>query len=230
MNNFKDIYVKKPWGYEYLLYENENAALWMLYISKNESTSLHSHPKKTTGLILLNGEAQIDFINDSKKISAPKKEMFRRGLFHKTTSLSKDGIFVLEIETPNEKNDLVRLNDSYGRSKKGYENSKNFYNRDDDMLWINEEEIIENEEFIYKTVKFYVYKLNNINDLYLFEDDEIIMFLKGGLYKIIDDKKVFITVPGDIGVNNIVKKVAKNMDSFSGDTMVLTLNRKSNEN
>ena len=56
------------------------------------------------------------------------------------------------------------------------------------------------------------------------------MFLKGGLYKIIDDKKVFITVPGDIGVNNIVKKVAKNMDSFSGDTMVLTLNRKSNEN
>ena len=63
-----------------------------------------------------------------------------------------------------------------------------------------------------------------------FKDDEIIMFLKGGLYKIIDDKKVFITVPGDIGVNNIVKKVAKNMDSFSGDTMVLTLNRKSNEN
>jgi hypothetical protein len=52
------------------------------------------------------------------------------------------------------------------------------------------------------------------------------MFLRGGLYKEIDNKKVFITVPGDIGVNNVVKQVAKNMDSFSEDTLVLTLNKK----
>ena len=95
MDNFKDIYVEKPWGYEYLVYENDDAALWLLYIKEGESTSLHSHPKKTTGLVLLNGKAQLDFINDSKIIESPKKEMFRRGLFHKTTALSEVGVFVL---------------------------------------------------------------------------------------------------------------------------------------
>lgn len=226
MDNFKDIYVEKPWGYEYLVYENNDAALWLLYIKKGESTSLHSHPKKTTGLILLNGKAQLDFINDSKIIEAPKKEMFRRGLFHKTTALSEGGLFVLEIETPNEKKDLVRLDDTYGRTKKGYEKEKSFIPKDDDMIWIDESEIINFKEFRYRDISFFIYKISKIEELELFKDTEIIMFLRGGLYKEIDNKKVFITVPGDIGVNNIVKQVAKNMDSFSEDTLVLTLNKK----
>jgi len=226
LDNFKDVYVVKPWGYEYLVYENNDAALWLLYIKNGESTSLHSHPKKTTGLILLNGKAQLDFINDSKIIEAPKKEMFRRGLFHKTTALSEGGLFVLEIETPNEKKDLVRLDDTYGRIKKGYEKEKSFLPKDDDMIWIDESEIINFKEFRYRDISFFIYKISKIEELELFKDTEIIMFLRGGLYKEIDNKKVFITVPGDIGVNNIVKQVAKNMDSFSEDTLVLTLNKK----
>jgi len=226
LDNFKDVYVEKPWGYEYLVYENNDAALWLLYIKKGESTSLHSHPKKTTGLILLNGKAKLDFINDSKIIEAPKKEMFRRGLFHKTTALSEGGLFVLEIETPNEKKDLVRLDDTYGRIKKGYEKEKSFLPKDDDMIWIDESEIINFKEFRYRDISFFIYKISKIEELELFKDTEIIMFLRGGLYKEIDNKKVFITVPGDIGVNNIVKQVAKNMDSFSEDTLVLTLNKK----
>jgi len=226
LDNFKDVYVEKPWGYEYLVYENNDAALWLLYIKKGESTSLHSHPKKTTGLILLNGKAQLDFINDSKIIEAPKKEMFRRGLFHKTTALSEGGLFVLEIETPNEKKDLVRLDDTYGRTKNGYEKEKSFIPKDDDMIWIDESEIINFKEFRYRDISFFIYKISKIEELELFKDTEIIMFLRGGLYKEIDNEKVFITVPGDIGVNNIVKQVAKNMDSFSEDTLVLTLNKK----
>jgi len=226
LDNFKDVYVEKPWGYEYLVYENNDAALWLLYIKNGESTSLHSHPKKTTGLILLNGKAQLDFINDSKIIEAPKKEMFRRGLFHKTTALSEGGLFVLEIETPNEKKDLVRLDDTYGRTKKGYEKEKSFIPKDADMIWIDESEIINFKEFRYRGISFFIYKISKIEELELFKDTEIIMFLRGGLYKEIDNKKVFITVPGDIGVNNIVKQVAKNMDSFSEDTLVLTLNKK----
>ena len=51
--------VKKPWGYEYLAYENNHVALWLLYIKHTHSTSLHCHPNKTTGLILLDGEAEV---------------------------------------------------------------------------------------------------------------------------------------------------------------------------
>jgi|TARA_Y100000389_G_scaffold65136_1_gene61190 mannose-6-phosphate isomerase-like protein (cupin superfamily) len=226
LDNFKDIYVEKPWGYEYLVYENRDVALWLLYIKEGESTSLHNHPKKTTGLVLLNGKAQIDFINDSKIIESPKKEMFRRGLFHKTTALSDGGVFILEIETPNDKKDLVRLDDTYGRVKKGYEKKNSFKPKEADMFWIDENEIYNFKEFSYRGISFFIYKISKIEELLLFKDTEIIMFLRGGLYKDIENEKIFITVPGDIGVNNIIKQVANNMDSFSEDTLVLTLNKK----
>jgi hypothetical protein len=59
--------------------------------------------------------AELSFIAD-KKISAPEKQMLRRGLFHSTKRFSEGGIFMLEVETPKDKNDLVRLDDEYGRA------------------------------------------------------------------------------------------------------------------
>ena len=60
--------IKKPWGYEYLVYQDANVALWFLYIAPNQKTSFHSHPKKTTGLIVLDGKAQVDFFNNENKL------------------------------------------------------------------------------------------------------------------------------------------------------------------
>ena len=48
-NHYKNIVVNKPWGYEYLAYENEYVGLWFLHIEKDQETSLHCHPKKDTG-------------------------------------------------------------------------------------------------------------------------------------------------------------------------------------
>ena len=47
--------------------------------------------------------------------------MISRGLFHSIKSISKEGLLALEFETPVDKNDLVRLKDSYGRKNKSYE-------------------------------------------------------------------------------------------------------------
>ena len=58
--------VKKPWGYEYLAYENDHVGLWFLHIEKNQQTSMHCHPKKTTGLVLLEGEAEVSFLADKR--------------------------------------------------------------------------------------------------------------------------------------------------------------------
>ena len=45
--------VKKPWGYEYVIYRNKNKlALTFLDIKHNKQTSLHCHPKKKTGFIM----------------------------------------------------------------------------------------------------------------------------------------------------------------------------------
>jgi len=38
--------VKKPWGYEYLAFENEHVAIWILHIIRKRKTSMHCHPRK----------------------------------------------------------------------------------------------------------------------------------------------------------------------------------------
>ena len=38
-----EVIVKKPWGYEYLCYENEDVAVWFLHIEYNQKTSMHCH-------------------------------------------------------------------------------------------------------------------------------------------------------------------------------------------
>jgi protease I len=119
--DYRKLIVNKPWGYEYLMYQNEDVAIWCLHIQHGAATSLHCHPRKKTGLILLSGEAELSFLNDSHPIKPLTKSMIRPGLFHSTTALSKDGAVVIESETPNDKSDLVRLLDKYGREGKPYE-------------------------------------------------------------------------------------------------------------
>jgi len=58
--NYRSILVKKPWGHEYLIFENSKIAIWYLFIDYNKKTSLHCHPRKKTGFILLNGKVEVD--------------------------------------------------------------------------------------------------------------------------------------------------------------------------
>ncbi len=44
--DYSKVIVKKPWGYEYLVFENEFVAIWMLHIVRKRKTSMHCHPKK----------------------------------------------------------------------------------------------------------------------------------------------------------------------------------------
>ena len=117
-NNFycnKVVY--KPWGYEYVIYSSANRlAITFLKINYGQKTSLHCHPKKKTGFIILSGKAlvQIGLYKENNKIYNPLSRLvFRPGLFHSIKSASKQGLFALEFETPFKKNDLVRFKDAY---------------------------------------------------------------------------------------------------------------------
>ena len=120
--------VFKPWGYEYVVYRNaNNLSVTLLNINYNKTTSLHCHPLKKSGFILLEGKAsfQLGLRKKNKELhSSPSKRMMARGLFHSIKSVSKNGLLALEFETPVNKNDLVRFKDSYGREKKSYEGKK----------------------------------------------------------------------------------------------------------
>jgi len=121
--------VQKPWGYEYVVFRNKNnLSVTLLNINFNKKTSLHCHPQKKSGFILLKGKAlfQLGLWKKRSEIhKSPSKRMIARGLFHSIKALSKNGLLALEFETPVNKNDLVRFKDDYGRENKFYEGKKN---------------------------------------------------------------------------------------------------------
>lgn len=218
MNNHNTVIVRKPWGYEYLAYKNDVMSLWLLHINKGEKTSMHCHPTKTTGLIIAGGCAEINFISDSKILRAPSKQMIRRGLFHQTCALTD--VVLLEAETPVDKNDLVRLQDNYGRTNQGYESLEFELPKTESCIWITDPD--DDNVDRYEVGDSILYVLNATDDvLDEFNDDDLVMILKGGLMKDVDKREHDVVIPGDVGLVKVVKRVAKEMDGFRPETVLM---------
>ncbi len=118
---YDDVVIDKPWGYEYLMFRNSDVALWYLLLKRDERTSLHCHPRKKTGFVVLAGSVSLCFLNNTSVLQAPANVMIRAGLFHQSVADRGTDVALIEVETPVDKADLVRLDDSYGRQKAGYE-------------------------------------------------------------------------------------------------------------
>ena len=221
MTRHKQVIVRKPWGYEYLAYQNADVALWVLHIRQGERTSMHCHPTKSTGLVVLEGQAEINFIADSKILNAPSKQMIRRGLFHQTHALSEDGIIMFEVETPVDKDDLVRLHDAYGRKDAGYEGTDFELPKTEECLWL-ENPIGTPLEYKFNNRTIV---LENAHDgiFEQYNENEIMMFVQGGLIKNINSREHLVTVPGDVGQIKVVKQVAKEMDGFAKNSIVMVI-------
>lgn len=118
--------IKKPWGEEYCIYNTTEMSIWLLKIEPNKKTSLHCHPNKKTGLIILNGTAQINLIERSFTLNGLSKINLRNLIFHQTHNIGINPMFVIEVETPNNKFDLIRIEDDYGRENKDFEDVNNW--------------------------------------------------------------------------------------------------------
>lgn len=125
-SDYSKVVVRKPWGYEYLIFQNDKVAAWILYLKQDAQTSMHCHPTKRTALVVLEGEARCCTLREERLLAAGDGLLLEKGVFHQTTAVSSKGAVVLEIETPNNKRDLVRLQDRYGRAGQGYESADHF--------------------------------------------------------------------------------------------------------
>jgi len=123
-SDFSEVVVNKPWGYEYLMYERNSTSVWILHIKKDNQTSMHCHKNKETALIVLEGEAICSTLNGNDKLSPGDALFLEKGVFHSTKAESNGGVIIMELESPNEKLDLVRIEDKYGRKMKGYESKE----------------------------------------------------------------------------------------------------------
>ena len=144
-NDYKKIVVQKPWGYEYLIFQSRHSAIWILYIKPNHKTSMHCHPHKKTSLIVLEGNVECSSLTESISMNLGQGLVIEKGSFHRTKAISKNGCFVMEIETPVKKYDLVRLKDSYRRVGKGYETiDKHKFSPNYNYLTFGESEVFYN--------------------------------------------------------------------------------------
>lgn len=165
--DLEKLVVNKPWGYEYLMYRNAFVEVWSLFIQGEASTSMHSHPRKKTVLIMLDGIATFSTLNDSMTLSSFDSVIIDKGAFHQTRAVSEEGIHIIEVETPPMKHDLVRLQDAYGREGKKYEGI--------DMMSLDEGECIrfpepKSRECLERRFKNYRFSLKKIGDS-IYPDD-----------------------------------------------------------
>tara|TARA_R100000664_G_scaffold12618_1_gene20235 strand:- start:2273 stop:2950 length:678 start_codon:yes stop_codon:yes gene_type:complete len=217
--------VKKPWGYEYLAYENDEVALWFLRIKKEHKTSMHCHPSKTTGLIVLDGTAEVSFLSDKFQLPSHNKIMIRKGLFHSTQAISDEGICMFEIETPVDKNDLVRLRDSYGRAGKPYEDESFEIPKEDDCLWIEDPAASDSKVYHFSNSKLTVSKPNDIT-FFNIDEDKNVMFLKGG---IVTDYNIRVAGAGDIVSTKVLKELINTFTKVEKETIVMTMEKESKD-
>ena len=187
-----------------------------LYIKHTHATSLHCHPKKTTGLVLLDGGAEVSFFNNSFKLTPGGKIMIRKGLFHTTRAMDKKGAFVFEIETPVDKQDLVRFRDSYGREGKPYEDSTHESPKAEDCLWISEDE----KDYQFANCTLSVKNITDISDIFEIDPQYNVMFLRGGLQA---DYKQNVSSPGDVVAAGVLHTLAEQFTEVDPETLIMII-------
>jgi hypothetical protein len=218
--DLKNYIVPKPWGYEYLVFENEYVGIWFLHIDYNERTSLHCHPDKKTGLIILRGEAAISFLSNSIVLPEFGKTMIREGFFHMTYAQSVGGVDLIEIENPKNKENLVRMEDIYGRKGTQYETKETWQERNNSHLWVDDKigEVQKHLGYTYSVCKLteeFAYQLH--------PDSSIIVLSKVGL--VTKNREYAISKAGDVAKVSVVLRLLNDF-IFENDVYGLIIEKK----
>ena len=200
----------KPWGYEYTIYRNLNhLSVTLLKINHNKSTSLHCHPNKKTGFILISGRALIQlglWKDTAEYYNAPSKLMIRTGLFHSIKAVSKNGVFALEFESPVDKNDLVRFKDDYGRETRPYEGKKFTKKIQSNFIKFKKPQLNKNQTYKMGKVEISLEVHKNFKKLVNKKYSVIYAILDG---KIIDKQGKNVLSYGDIIKTGTLKKLSE---------------------
>ena len=114
--------VDKPWGYELIWAETDDYVGKILFVKAGESLSLQFHRQKDESWLVHSGRARIEMAAPGEKL--PQAEIvgagaaFRiePGTVHRITGV--EDTTIIEVSTPF-LDDVVRLEDRYGRTPEG---------------------------------------------------------------------------------------------------------------
>jgi mannose-6-phosphate isomerase-like protein (cupin superfamily) len=123
--SYLDRLIRKPWGSEFRVYEDQLTDVWSLHIKPMHRTSLHCHPNKLTALLCLEGTGTLSTCSGVAYALEPGVVLhIERGAYHRSTAGSATSLRLIEVETPSDKFDLLRLEDDYRNPATPYEDEQ----------------------------------------------------------------------------------------------------------
>lgn len=213
--DYRNVVIKKPWGEEYLCYQNEELAIWLLHIKKGYKTSFHCHPNKNTGFIVLGGNVRLSFMRNEVLLNPLDKIHIFRARFHSTEALSDGGAYVMEVETPEDKRDLVRMDDEYGRQGQSYEGAEHEMPKSASCVWIDEPEAA--RQLSIAQSKLIHVKPDNKEELLGFPATTSFIVSRGGVNA---GKLQQLLFPGDIIDGASLQKLLQSFHLIDGSTFI----------
>jgi quercetin dioxygenase-like cupin family protein len=111
--------VDKPWGYELLWAKTDRYAGKIIHVNAGHALSLQYHNQKTETVYLASGRLLYELQEGERlvgrELSPGDRIHVPAGTVHRMTAIEDADIF--EVSTP-ELDDVVRLEDRYGRADK----------------------------------------------------------------------------------------------------------------
>lgn len=112
----KTIKVTKPWGQEFHFVLNEKATVKILEVNPGQKLSYQSHNKRDEYWRCVKNTV-IVVLDDKKFILKEDDEIYiKRGVKHRLIGTNKKGRVLEIISGEYEAEDIIRYEDSYGRS------------------------------------------------------------------------------------------------------------------
>ena len=207
-------FVPKPWGREYICWESQDCAIWVLEINENKSTSFHCHTEKNTGLVVLEGEVNLKLINSEYNFKALEKINIFRGRFHQSTAVGGNAVMI-EVEAPVNKKDLIRWEDSNGRKNSLYENEKVIFENTENIIQLGNKEVHTKTQ-IYKNLTLDIYNPDEYN---LSNKKHSLYILLAGA---IVENNERIVIPGDAMSNEVLIKILARF-TLTKDALLLAI-------
>ena len=207
-------FVPKPWGREYICWESNDCAIWVLEINENKSTSFHCHTEKNTGLVVLEGEVNLKLINSEYNFKALEKINIFRGRFHQSTAVGSNAVMI-EVEAPVNKKDLIRWEDSNGRKNSLYENERVIFENTENIIQLGNKEVHTKTQ-IYKNLTLDIYSPDEYN---LSNKKHSLYILLAGA---IVENNVRIVIPGDVMSNEVLTKILARF-TLTKDALLLAI-------
>ncbi len=113
--------VEKPWGYELIWAKTEKYAAKILHLDKGKRLSYQYHRQKDEAMFVASGKLLVELEGEGGRkrishLSAGERLHIPALTRHRIMAIEDSDIF--EVSTP-ELDDIVRLEDDYGRIPKG---------------------------------------------------------------------------------------------------------------